>query len=137
MQLYGWYHWLHGGMENSKLTVSSMSILQLALWTIAGVAITALWGLFMARYTDASLPYADAFTTVISLIAQWLLARKKLESWYFWIAVDFVAIGVYLKKDLFMTTGLYAVFLVMASMGYLAWRHSFYFPAIPVEIETA
>ena len=54
------------------------------------------WGYAMNNYTNAAVPYADAFITVMSLIAQWLMARKRLESWFFWIAVDVLAIGIYL-----------------------------------------
>jgi nicotinamide mononucleotide transporter len=78
----------------------------------------------MASFTDAAVPYWDAFITVASLIAQWLMTRKRLEAWLFWMSVDVVAIGVYIHKSLLMTSGLYAVFLIMATMGYLTWRRS-------------
>jgi nicotinamide mononucleotide transporter len=78
----------------------------------------------MATFTDASVPYGDAFTTVASLIAQWLMARKRLESWLFWISVDVIAIGIYWYKGLQLTSGLYAVFLVLATVGLFAWRRS-------------
>jgi nicotinamide mononucleotide transporter len=78
----------------------------------------------MATRTDASFPYPDAFTTIFSLVAQWLMSLKKLESWYFWIAVDVVAIGVYYAKGLYLTTGLYSLFLLMAVIGLLKWRRS-------------
>jgi len=66
------------------------------------------------------------FLTVASLIAQWLMARKKLESWLFWIAVDVAAIGIYWSwsKGLLLTSGLYAAFLVLAIVGLFAWRGS-------------
>lgn len=96
----------------------------MAFW-IATAAIGAVaWGHFMATHTDAAAPYADAFVVVASLIAQWLMARKKIESWFFWITVDVVAIGVYLYKSLYVTTGLYTVFLFMAISGYFVWRKS-------------
>jgi nicotinamide mononucleotide transporter len=124
MQLYGWYHWLHGGREHTELKVSGLSMPILLIWILIGIAATVLWGYSMATYTDAAAPYADAFIAVMSLIAQWLMARKKLESWYFWIAVDLVAIVVYLYKELFITTGLYSIFLVLAIMGYFQWRRT-------------
>jgi nicotinamide mononucleotide transporter len=87
-----------------------------------GAAGTLLWGHLMGRFTHAALPYPDAFTTVSSLIAQWLMARKRLDSWYFWIAVDVVAVGIYLYKGLYLTTGLYAIFLGLAVTGLMVWR---------------
>lgn len=128
MQVYGWYWWLHGGPDSanlrSGLAVTRLSAVGLAGWVLL-VALASLgWGYLMASHTDAALPYADAFTTVASLVAQWLLARKKLESWLFWIAVDLAAIAIYFYKALYLTTGLYAAFLVMAVFGLLAWRQS-------------
>ncbi len=124
MQIYGWYHWLHGGEERSKLRVSRLVLSYLAGWIVLCVIGTFLWGWLMKTFTDAAVPFADAFTTVASLIAQWLMARKKLESWWFWISVDVVAIGVYFYKDLFFTTGLYALFLILATFGFFSWQKS-------------
>jgi len=124
LQLYGWYHWLYGGKNKSKLKISTLPIKILIIWILGGFLGTYILGYIMKSYTDAALPYADAFTTVMSLIAQYLLAKKRLESWYFWIAVDIIAIGVYLIKKLYFTSGLYTCFLVMAIIGLIAWRKS-------------
>jgi len=125
LQLYGWHHWLHGGQNRSALSLSRLEVRELFLWVIAAIMGTVLWGWGMTTYTDASVPYWDAFTTVASLIAQWLMTRKKVESWYFWIAVDVVAIGVYAYKSLLLTSGLYLVFLIMATAGLVSWRKDF------------
>lgn len=124
LQLYGWYHWLHGGREGAALPVTRLPRRARTAWTLAALVATAGWGHLMATYTDAALPYPDAFTTVFSLVAQWLMARKRLESWWFWIAVDIVAIGVYTTRGLALTAGLYAVFLVLAIGGLVAWRRA-------------
>lgn len=79
----------------------------------------------MSTYTDASLPYPDAFTTVASLVAQWLLSRRQLINWGFRIAVDIVAIGVYRQKGLYPNTVLYLTFLVMATTGLYVWRQRY------------
>lgn len=76
----------------------------------------------MHAYTNAALPYADAVIMNMSLIAQWLMARKKLESWLFWIMIDVVAVGVYFSKELYLTTILYAAFLMLAITGFIAWK---------------
>jgi len=122
MQIYGWYHWLYGGKGKTELKVSVLPVTLLIKWICIGVLGTFTWGYLMTNYTNAAAPYADAFTTAMSLIAQWLMARKRLESWFFWIAVDLVAIGVYLYKSLYLTMGLYAVFLVLATIGYFRWK---------------
>lgn len=124
LQLYGWYHWLRGGKQDTPLPVSTLSAHARWVWIAVALAGTAGWGYLMTTFTDASVPYGDAFTTVTSLIAQWLMARKKLESWLFWIAVDVLAIGIYWYKSLLLTSGLYALFLILAILGWLAWQKS-------------
>ena len=122
MQIYGWYHWLHGGERDNSLPVSRQSSRETFLWAIVAVLGGFGWGHAMATFTDAAVPYLDAFIVSASLIAQWLMARKKLESWFFWIAVDVVAIGVYFYKKLYVTTALYSFFLVLAVSGYVVWK---------------
>ncbi|MBB6050034.1 nicotinamide riboside transporter PnuC [Armatimonas rosea] len=121
-QFYGWWHWLHGGRERTSAPVTRLRPQALSGWIVVGIIGSLLWGSVMARFTDAALPYPDAFVVVLSLVAQWLLTRKVLESWHFWIAVDVLAIGVYALKRLYLTSGLYAVFLVLAVLGLLAWK---------------
>ena len=122
LQIYGWYHWLHGGKNRALLPVSTLGARSRIIWPLLVIAGAGGWGYLMANFTDAAVPYGDAFTTVASLIAQWLMARKRLESWLFWIAVDVVAIGIYWHKSLYLTSGLYAIFLVLATIGLFEWR---------------
>lgn len=124
MNIYGWYFWLHGGQRKQEAKVTALAERWLA-GTVAGSAIAMLLlGYVMASRTDASFPYGDAFTTAFSLSAQWLMSRKKLESWHFWIAVDVVAIYIYAVKGLHLTAGLYAAFLIMAIIGLQKWKQS-------------
>ncbi len=123
LQFYGWYHWLYGGTRFHDLPVTSSGWM-FAPWLCGVLAGSYLWGFGMERYTDAAIPYGDAFTTVASLAAQYLLARKQLESWLLWIAVDIVAVWIYQEKALYPTAMLYGVFLVLATLGFLAWRKS-------------
>lgn len=121
ISIYGWYHWLHGNRENPELKVTKTGN-EMLFWVIVCAAGTFILGYLMANYTKAALPYPDSFIAIASLIAQWLMARKKLESWWFWILVDIVGVGVFFVQKLYLTTGLYAVFLIMAIMGYLEWK---------------
>ncbi len=124
LQFYGWYYWLYGDKTQPQLPVKSLPSFYLLSWFVLVAIGTAIWGYGMAKYTDASFPYFDAFIMVASLVAQWLMARKLLESWGFWIAVDIVAIYVYWQKELHMTSILYAIFLALAIWGSIAWRKS-------------
>ena len=122
MNIYGWYYWLHGGRKREPLPVTRLSLPANAGWIGVTAAGTGLWGLAMAHWTDAALPYGDAFTTVASLVAQWLMARKRIENWLFWIAVDIAAVGIYWYKGLYLTSGLYAVFLGLCIAGWISWK---------------
>ncbi|MFU8803201.1 MAG: nicotinamide riboside transporter PnuC [Bradymonadaceae bacterium] len=124
VQIYGWHHWLKGGPRDKQLPVRMLRGTQRLTWLAVAVIGTFGLGLVMDTYTDAELAYWDAATTVLSLIATWFMARKILESWVFWIVVDVLAIGIYTVKSLYLTAGLYAVFLVLATIGFFAWRRS-------------
>ncbi|MHC1704692.1 MAG: nicotinamide riboside transporter PnuC [Tenuifilaceae bacterium] len=124
INIYGWYHWLKKDVETEELKVSRTGKAFIG-WVVVCIVGTFAWGFLLANYTDAALPYPDSFITAASLIAQWLMARKVLESWIFWIIVDIVAVFVYLIKSLYLTTGLYAIFLIMATIGYFEWRKAF------------
>ncbi len=122
LSIYGWYKWLHGGPDQSKLQVSHVTRNLALLLSLIGVSATAAMGWSLAAYTNADLPYWDSATTVMSLIAQWLLAKKILENWLVWVSADILFIGIYFYKKLYMTSGLYVVFLILASSGYFLWK---------------
>ena len=94
-------------------------------WLLSGLLLvfgTVLIGYLMSRFTDASLPWLDAGTTSLSLIAQLWMNKKYLENWVLWILADFVYLYQYGVKELYLTMGLYAVFLLLAVSGYLNWK---------------
>jgi nicotinamide mononucleotide transporter len=124
IQAYGWWHWWRGRVPGRELPVTRLDPAAVAGTVVAGAVLTAGWGTFMQRTTDAALPHWDAFILIFSLIAQWLQARKKLENWAGWLVVNTVAIGVYWTKDLRLTAGLYVVFWLMALWGWREWRQS-------------
>ena len=76
----------------------------------------------MVRFTDAAAPYADATVAGMSVAAQILQSRRRVESWVLWIAVDGLAIGLFLSRGLIVTAGLYAIFLVLAVAGLVEWK---------------
>ncbi len=123
MQGYGWYHWLHGGENATTLQVNLLGK-RIVMWILIAIGGSAIWGFFMNHFTDAAAPFADAFIASSSLVAQWLMTRKNIESWYFWIAVDIIAIGVYWYKDLYLTVGLYTIFLFLCIIGLRKWQQS-------------
>ena len=120
----GWYYWLHGGVGRTELPITRLSRRQIALLGGALVVCVAVIGYAFDTYTDAHIPFWDATASGMSVLAQVLLMRKKLENWYLWIAVDVLSIGIYVYKEVYLTAGLYVVFLVLATLGLIAWRRA-------------
>jgi len=134
---YGWWAWTRGGEDHGALEVSRASartgaILLMAA-TIAGLAL----GRTLSQLTDASLPFLDSTLTSLSIAAQLMQTRKLLENWLVWIAVDLFYVGMFLYKDLYLTAGLYSIFLVLATMGYMQWRRSWQYSMSGSELTAA
>lgn len=119
--LYGWWAWLYGGEQKTELPISRIKITHLFLFISAAICITAAHGFLLYKLTDASFPFTDSVVLVFSITAQFLLMRRKLESWYFWILVDAVACPLYAAKELYLTSAIYFLFLIMAVFGLLNW----------------
>lgn len=124
LSVYGWYQWLYGGPGRKTLPVSRASRTQLIILAILGGAGAWLTGTLLMQHTDASLPYLDSALTSTSLVAQWMMTRKLLESWLVWISVDIVYVGMFIHKSLYPTAVLYAVFTVLAVLGYSQWKRA-------------
>jgi nicotinamide mononucleotide transporter len=124
LSLYGWYEWLYGGEGRTELRVTRTPPRLAALLTLIAAAGSALLGTLLRHSTDAALPFMDSFLSSTSLVAQWMMTRKLLENWLVWIGVDVLYVGMFLFKGLYLTAGLYAVFLALAVRGYLDWRRS-------------
>jgi nicotinamide mononucleotide transporter len=125
MQVYGWYFWLRAGPGERDVPVRRITPRAALGWVVVAAVGTGVDGWVMHRYIGAALPWWDAAIVVMSLVAQYLLARKVLENWLIWIAVDILALGVYSARHLYLTTGLYAVFLVLATLGLVQWIRSY------------
>jgi len=124
-QALGYYWWMKRGPNaNDDLPVTTVST-NIRLLILIGIVIASgINGYFMANYTDASFPYVDALTTWMSIAAQILMIKKIWESWILWVSMDVIAIFVYAAKGLAVTSGLYVVFLILATMGGIAWYKS-------------
>lgn len=121
LQFYGWWNWRQHKNSQQELVIEKTPLKMFISLTLLSISSTLVLGYVMDNYTDASFAYADAFTTTTSLIAQWLLTRRHLLNWSFWLAVDVVAIVIYLQKGLFPTSVLYVAFLIMAAIGQYSW----------------
>ncbi len=119
---YGWYAWLRGGSDRAGLTVSNPSLRMLLGCLVAVGLIAAAIQFGLDRWTNSTVAGWDALTTALSLVAQFMLSRKWIANWWFWIAADLVYIPLYAYKGLWLTALLYFLFLAMCIAGLIQWR---------------
>lgn len=124
LSLYGWYEWLYGGKGRTALAVSRTPGRLWAILAGIGVVVWAILGRLTSGLPGVALPYVDAATTTMSLVAQYMMTRKLLENWTLWIVADVVYVGMFIFKGLYLTAGNYAIYLVLAVMGHVAWKRS-------------
>ena len=122
LSIYGWYQWLYGGEGRSVLRVTRTGRALGVVLTLIALAGSVALGTLLRQATDAALPFMDSFLSSTSLVAQWMMTKKKVENWLVWILVDVLYVGMFIFKHLYLTAGLYAVFLALAVKGYLDWR---------------
>ncbi|KVN84932.1 nicotinamide riboside transporter PnuC [Burkholderia ubonensis] len=136
LQVYGWRRWLAQRVDRADGTaggaashgavvpVSGVTPAKVLPDLIAAVVGSALLGGIMARWTDAALPFVDASLTAFSLVAQYWTARRYIASWGLWIVVNVVYVGMFVVKELYLTAGLYALFIGLAVIGWRDWRNT-------------
>ncbi len=119
MSIIGWFTWKEDdGHVHPVLMRNSRFIL------IAGIGILAslVLGYFASSFTDASLSYLDSFTTVMAIIATWMMVRKVIQNWLIWIVADGVSIGMFYYKDLIPMSILFGVYTLIAVYGFVNWK---------------
>jgi nicotinamide mononucleotide transporter len=121
--IQGWYNWLYGGKRQTRLEIASASRRSL-LWLSAAVLATTWLLRMILQAVNGSAPLLDAFTTALSLAAQYLLNRKEIESWFVWIAVDVLYVYLYIVRGLQLTALLYLVFIGLCIAGYISWQRT-------------
>lgn len=124
LQAYGWYEWLYGGEGKTELHVAWGTKRLYVISFIFIVFASGILGYLLHRLTDASLPYADSFLAVLSMTAQWMMAKKYIENWFLWMIVNIGSIGMYSMKGLYFTTFLYVIYFGLAILGYREWKRS-------------
>ena len=124
MSIYGWYHWTRKKGDTVEFPISVISVnekrisLFIFIFTVAFVvAVYHYFNKFNTWYA-----YVDTFVTGIFFIGMWLMAKRKIENWVFWIIGDVISIPLYFAKGLTFTSFQYVVFTIVAVYGYLEWK---------------
>ena len=122
MTVYGYWKWVHGSVTKQALPIRHFPSKLVLPWTLL---ILGIWGIIdwlLVTFTNSNVPLADSFTTALSIVGIWALAHKYLEQWFIWIAVDVVTCGLYFYKDIPFKASLYALYVVIAILGWFKWR---------------
>lgn len=124
MAIYGWYQWRYGGRGQGapELPISVWPFAMHALAIGGSVLLAVVIGWFMSRHTAAAFPYLDAFVTVASIVTTYMVARKILENWAYWLVVDSLSLYLYWQRGLYLYVGLFALYLVLVVLGWIRWQ---------------
>lgn len=124
MAIYGYYSWKNGfKLENkNELKVSRLALKTHIQLIIFLALLSLIVGYFMQNYTNASFAYLDSFVTVFSISTTYLLAKKVLENWIYWVFIDSFAIYLYYQKEFYFTAILFLIYTVMAIFAYFTWK---------------
>ena len=122
MAVYGWWQWKYGSIDKSELRIREWRRPH-HLWLILiGFVGTAVFGRAFSEGFDSAMPYLDAFTTSFSLLATYMVTRKVLSNWIYWIVIDVFNVFLYWNRGLEPSAGLYALYTILAVVGYISWR---------------
>jgi len=126
MAVYGWHQWTRGGSNGDdqphELAVQTMSLNSHALVILIIMVCSLVSGYLLTGHTTAARPYIDSFTTWASVVTTYLVARKFLQNWLYWIVIDTVSIFLYIDRGLNLTALLFVAYVVIATAGYFKWR---------------
>lgn len=128
MAVYGWHQWTRGGANGGgqhALAVRIMSGRQHLLVVTAIAVLSMVSGYLLSEHSNAAWPYVDSFTTWASVITTYLVTRKYLQNWLYWIVIDAVSVPLYIDRGLGLTALLFAAYIIIAFFGYFSWRAHF------------
>lgn len=126
MSIYGWYVWTRKDSNNNELPVTTTTKKE-KKWSFLIFLATILFTFLVYQYFDkwdSWTAYVDTFTTGIFFLGMWLMAKKKLENWIYWIIGDLISVPLYFYKGLTFTSFQYLIFTIIAIFGYLSWKKS-------------
>ena len=121
MSVYGWYFWTRKDSARKVPPVKFSTTWEHIVSIVSAVIFFFILRYVLINFTDSNVPNWDALTTSIFIVGMWLMARKKVENWAWWIAGDIISVPLYFSKELVLTSFQFAVFLGLAIAGYIEW----------------
>ena len=122
MTVYGFMAWMRHEQKAKELPIRHIPKKTCFIWLGMAVIIWLAIYLILINFTDSRVPVLDAFTTALSIVGIWALARKFLEQWFVWIVVDVVTCGLYFYKEIPFKASLYGLYVIIAVFGYFKWK---------------
>ncbi len=122
MTVYGYWRWMRGGSGRQPQPITHFPPRLIAPWLALTAAVWATIYWLLVTFTNSTVPLADSFTTALSILGIWALAHKYVEQWAIWIAVDVVSSALYFYKDIPFKASLYALYVVIAILGWRKWH---------------
>ena len=117
MAVFGYFMW----NKENKEHIKEWSEIKHLIIILFGAIITFLMGYYFTVYTDSKMPIVDSFTTVFSIIATYMVAKKVLGNWLYWIVIDTISVYLYFSRDLHLTSLLFIAYTIIATYGYFSW----------------
>jgi nicotinamide mononucleotide transporter len=121
MAIYGYYNW---NKNDGDLQITQWATGKHLLLILVGAIITFLMGFYFTTYTDSKMPIVDSFTTTFSIIATYMVTKKILENWLYWIVIDAVSVYLYFNRELHLTSLLFIAYTIIAIIGYFTWLNN-------------
>jgi len=125
MAFYGYFQWRKGDSKKQALPISTWPWINHMIIIVGGTVLVYGLGYLLQNYTKALLPYLDSFTTIFSMINTYLVTRKKIENWLYWIIIDGAAVYLYIQRDLYLTALLFLAYTIIVIFGYFQWLKLF------------
>lgn len=125
MAVYGWNQWRTTGPNRNKKTIVEWSLVKHIYWILLLTFVVFLSAYLLSKFTDQDLPLLDSFTTWFAVFTTYLVAKKVLENWLYWIVIDAASIYLFLSKGFALTSVLFAIYIVLAFYGWLTWKRAY------------
>ena len=122
MAIYGYMLWRQHGLLENDLLISSWSIWDQLQLILVGGLLTYAVGLYLTQSATSQSPYLDAGVTVFSVLNTWLMAKKVLQNWLYWLVIDSAAIVLYAQNGYYATVVMFSLYLILAIVGFVSWK---------------
>lgn len=125
MAVYGWYQWKWGSKGEDSVPITIWPMYNHLIAIGATALATAISAYLLSTYTSDQLPWLDSFTTWGAIVTTWMVARKILDNWPYWLVIDAVSIYMYVNRELYFTALLFIVYVIIIGFGWASWIKSY------------